>query len=90
MHRLLITFQIWFHLIYRPFDANHMENYQTVALHKKLRSWHSLAKMWMLFCLQALDYYFRLYHFNIWLEDCPLLLFWYMSEDGIGDVIKNM
>ena len=35
VHRLLITFQIWFHLIYRSFDANHMENDQTVALHKK-------------------------------------------------------
>ena len=23
IHRLLITFQIWFHLIYRSFDANH-------------------------------------------------------------------
>ena len=31
IHRLLITFQIWFHLIYRSFDANHMENDQTVA-----------------------------------------------------------
>ena len=35
IHRLLITFQIWFHLIYKSFDANHMENDQTVALHKK-------------------------------------------------------
>ena len=35
IHRLLITFQIWFHLIYRSFNANHVENDQTVALHKK-------------------------------------------------------
>ena len=35
IHRLLITFQIWFYLMYRSFDANHMQNYQTVAFHKK-------------------------------------------------------
>ena len=34
IHRLLITLHIWFRLIYRSFDANHMQNYQTVALHK--------------------------------------------------------
>ena len=44
IHRLLISSRVWSHFICRSFNANHMENGQTVAFHKILTLLRILAK----------------------------------------------